>query len=102
MDKQTASYLYLQDESFIKQKFLSIYDYWRLDAILAYFYYSIFSRIQFCFVNSDNVAIVVHPDQNYPTSGIGKGSYFIGKAISVRHISFEFNCRVLAQKDFLN
>ena len=66
MHKQTASYLYLQDKSFIKKKFLSIYEYWRLDAILAYFYYSIFSRIQFCFVNSDNVAIIVHPRSELP------------------------------------
>ena len=102
MDKQTASYLYLQDIFFIKQKFFSIYEYRRLNAILTYFYYPSFSRIQFYFVKTNYIAIIVHPDQNYPASGVGKSSNFIGKAISVRKISLKFNGRVLAQKDFLD
>ena len=53
------------------------------------FYDFSFSRIQFFSVKTDNIAMIVHADQNHPASGVGKSGYFVGKSIFARQLPFE-------------
>ena len=102
MDKKTGFHFDFQNMLIRNFHFLSENMDGRVNAILAYFHNSLFAILHRLHVHTNDFLLIVHADQNYAAARIGEGRYFIGKTVSMRHLSFELDCRVFAGVDFFN
>ena len=57
------------------------------DAVAADFNHCLFGLVQILLVKTDNIAMIVHTDQNHAAAGVGKSGYLVGKAVSARQLS---------------